>query len=96
MCRYWEYQLKPWDMAAGALILTEAGGKVTKGDGAPFNVFAKSIIASNTHLHEQARAPDSTAARPAGRQHLLPRPHYRSYLFIDRIRLQKARASLPL
>lgn len=42
-------------MAAGALVLTEAGGKVTKGDGSPFNVFAKSIIASNTHLHEQAR-----------------------------------------
>jgi myo-inositol-1(or 4)-monophosphatase len=48
---YWEYQLKPWDMAAGALILTEAGGEVTKGDGRPFSVFAKSIVATNGALH---------------------------------------------
>ena len=48
---YWEFQLKPWDMAAGALILTEAGGCVTKGDGAPFSIFAKSIVASNGPIH---------------------------------------------
>ena len=44
---YWEYQLKPWDMAAGALVLSEAGGCVTKGDGSPFSVFARSVIACN-------------------------------------------------
>lgn len=49
---YWEYQLKPWDMAAGALILTEAGGKVTCGDGRPFSVFSRSVVASNGPLHE--------------------------------------------
>ena len=48
---YWEFQLKPWDMAAGALVLTEAGGAVTKGDGSPFSVFAKSIVATNGPLH---------------------------------------------
>jgi len=48
---YWEFQLKPWDMAAGALILQEAGGRVTKGDGAPFSIFAKSILASNGAIH---------------------------------------------
>ena len=48
---YWEFQLKPWDMAAGALVLSEAGGTVTKGDGSPFTIFAKSIIASNGPLH---------------------------------------------
>lgn len=53
---YWEYQLKPWDMAAGALILKEAGGRVTKGDGSPFTIFSKSVIASNSALHEQILA----------------------------------------
>jgi myo-inositol-1(or 4)-monophosphatase len=49
---YWEYQLKPWDMAAGALVLTEAGGVVTKGDGSPFSVFSRSVIAcNNATLH---------------------------------------------
>ena len=49
---YWEFQLKPWDMAAGVIVLQEAGGTVTKGDGRPFNVFTKSMIASNTALHQ--------------------------------------------
>ncbi|CAG9466087.1 unnamed protein product [Pedinophyceae sp. YPF-701] len=50
---YWEFDLKPWDMAAGALMIEEAGGKVTTMDGKDFTAFDKTILASNsTKLHE--------------------------------------------
>ena len=35
---FWESDLKPWDIAGGALIVAEAGGRVTKMDGAPFTL----------------------------------------------------------
>ncbi|KAM4088204.1 hypothetical protein ACB094_07G053000 [Castanea mollissima] len=50
---YWEYRLKPWDMAAGALIVEEAGGTVTRMDGGKFCVFDRSILVSNGALHEK-------------------------------------------
>lgn len=50
---YWEYRLKPWDMAAGALIVEEAGGMVTCMDGSDFCVFDRSILVSNGTLHEK-------------------------------------------
>lgn len=49
---YWEYGLKPWDVAAGSLIVEEAGGTVTNIDGAPFDADAGQIVASNGRLHE--------------------------------------------
>jgi myo-inositol-1(or 4)-monophosphatase len=48
---YWELDLEPWDMAAGALIIQEAGGLVTCVDGKPFSHLQRSIIASNGLLH---------------------------------------------
>ncbi len=46
--------LKPWDMAAGALLVTEAGGSVTKLDGSSFAVDTPDLLASNgTHVHAQ-------------------------------------------
>jgi myo-inositol-1(or 4)-monophosphatase len=48
---YWEERIHPWDVAAGALIVQEAGGTVTGLDGGPFDVFAGHIIASNGPLH---------------------------------------------
>ncbi|XP_078437120.1 myo-inositol monophosphatase like 1 [Wolffia australiana] len=48
---YWEYRLKPWDMAAGALIVEEAGGTVTRMDGGEFTVFDRSVLVSNGHIH---------------------------------------------
>jgi len=48
---YWEYRLKPWDMAAGVLIFTEAGGHVTTMDGGPFSVFDRSILAVGPKLY---------------------------------------------
>ena len=58
---------KPWDMAAGSLILTEAGGIITKGDGAPFSIFARSHIAAcNQALHDQMLQKIGPATRALG------------------------------
>ncbi|GMN60242.1 hypothetical protein TIFTF001_029335 [Ficus carica] len=48
---YWEYRLKPWDMAAGVLIVEEAGGSVSRMDGGKFCVFDRSVLVSNGALH---------------------------------------------
>ncbi|KAF9624728.1 hypothetical protein IFM89_013266 [Coptis chinensis] len=48
---YWEYRLKPWDMAAGVLIVEEAGGAVSCMDGEKFSVFDRSVLVSNGVLH---------------------------------------------
>jgi myo-inositol-1(or 4)-monophosphatase len=50
---FWEEGLKPWDVAAGALIIEEAGGRVSKYDGAPLNIYTPPALASNGLLHEQ-------------------------------------------
>lgn len=50
---FWSTSLSPWDQAAGALIVTEAGGRVSAADGTPFDVNAPSLLATNgTALHE--------------------------------------------
>jgi myo-inositol-1(or 4)-monophosphatase len=48
---FWEMELKPWDMAAGGLILEEAGGIVTSMDGTGFNLNKGNIAASNKIIH---------------------------------------------
>ncbi len=49
---FWELELKPWDLAAGALIAKEAGAMVTNVDGEPdFLAPPQSILAANSHLH---------------------------------------------
>lgn len=48
---FWEQHLKPWDVAAGALMLTEAGGSITALDGSPFDVRQGQLLASNGPLH---------------------------------------------
>jgi myo-inositol-1(or 4)-monophosphatase len=48
---FWEQHLKPWDVAAGALIVEEAGGTVSGMDGARFDPAAAHLIASNGHVH---------------------------------------------
>ncbi|KAI3428298.1 hypothetical protein D9Q98_006677 [Chlorella vulgaris] len=61
---YWEYRLKPWDMAAGVLMVEEAGGSVTTMDGRAFSVFDRSVVVSNGYLHEkllQKMEPTTTA-----------------------------------
>jgi myo-inositol-1(or 4)-monophosphatase len=48
---FWEQHLKPWDTAAGALIVAEAGGKVTTFANQPYNIDDLEILASNGHIH---------------------------------------------
>jgi myo-inositol-1(or 4)-monophosphatase len=48
---YWEHHVEAWDMAAGALMVVEAGGGVTATDGSPFSVEGGQVLASNGHLH---------------------------------------------
>jgi myo-inositol-1(or 4)-monophosphatase len=49
---FYEYGLKPWDVAAGALIVQEAGGKLSDFTGGNDYLFGKSIVATNGHLHK--------------------------------------------
>ncbi|HEY9465723.1 MAG TPA: inositol monophosphatase family protein [Vicinamibacterales bacterium] len=48
---YWEQHLWPWDVAAGALIVAEAGGTVTGMDGSDFDPAAAHLVASNGRVH---------------------------------------------
>jgi len=50
---YWEFNLNPWDTAAGVLLVQEAGGRVTNFSGGPFNIDSREVLASNTVLHEE-------------------------------------------
>ena len=49
---FWEFNLNPWDTAAGVLIVEEAGGRVTRFDGSPFELNSRETLASNGLLHE--------------------------------------------
>jgi myo-inositol-1(or 4)-monophosphatase len=49
---FWEFNLNPWDVAAGVLLVREAGGTVTDMHGGPFAVRGKHILADNSTLHE--------------------------------------------
>jgi myo-inositol-1(or 4)-monophosphatase len=49
---FWEFNLNPWDTAAGVLIVEEAGGKVTDFRGGPFELSSRETLASNTLIHE--------------------------------------------
>lgn len=49
---YWERGLSPWDLAAGVVILSEAGGKITAYDGSPWKIESGRILATNGKLHE--------------------------------------------
>ncbi len=50
---FWEEGLKPWDVAAGSLLVEEAGGRVSKYDGSPLSIYTPPILASNGLLHEE-------------------------------------------
>jgi myo-inositol-1(or 4)-monophosphatase len=50
---FWEGVIRPWDMAAGVLIVTEAGGRWTDFHGSPSNVYREEMLATNGLIHEQ-------------------------------------------
>jgi myo-inositol-1(or 4)-monophosphatase len=50
---YWELRLKPWDSAAGALLVGEAGGRLSDWRGDPWTPWADRLLASNGHIHDE-------------------------------------------
>ena len=50
---YWESKLAPWDMAAGVILVAEAGGVVTDFLGKPFSLSGGQIVASNSKIHSK-------------------------------------------
>lgn len=50
---FWELKLNPWDVAAGTLLVLEAGGCVTDFAGNPINIYKDEIVASNGLIHEE-------------------------------------------
>jgi len=50
---YWELKLHPWDMAAGVLIVKQAGGKITDFEGQPFSIYRDRLLGSNGRIHKE-------------------------------------------
>lgn len=50
---FFEYGLNPWDVAAGIVIIQQAGGKITDFSGGDNYLFGKEIIATNNHIHDE-------------------------------------------
>ena len=52
---FWELHLHPWDTAAAALIVAQAGGRVTRINGETYSIFDNNILASNGKIHRQMK-----------------------------------------
>jgi myo-inositol-1(or 4)-monophosphatase len=67
---FWEQDLKPWDVAAGSLIVQEAGGRVTDFSGRAFSSHRPQVLATNGHIHDEMMAVAGTfvAGRAEGRE----------------------------
>ena len=52
---FWEFGLQPWDVCAGALILEEAGGKVSDWDNSPMPFSGDRVLATNGFIHEEMK-----------------------------------------
>ncbi len=60
----WEMKLKPWDVAAGKILVEEAGGRITDFDGNPFDIYNKECLASNGFIHDEMIALLRQGLRP--------------------------------
>ncbi len=67
---FWEFGLKPWDVAAGALLVTEAGGTVTNMDGTPLDIAGAQILATNNRIHREMAQVLREIRPEAERRHL--------------------------
>jgi len=67
---FWEFGLKPWDVAAGALLVTEAGGTVTNMDGTPLDIAGAQILATNKLIHREMAKVLRDVRPEAERRHL--------------------------
>ncbi len=61
---FWEVKLNPWDMAAGVLLVQEAGGKFTDIDGHPSTIYKKDMLATNGIIHDEMLRVLSAANAP--------------------------------
>jgi myo-inositol-1(or 4)-monophosphatase len=52
---FWEIGLNAWDIAAGALLIQESGGKVTDTQGRPYNLAVRNILATNGEIHDELK-----------------------------------------
>ena len=50
---FWEEGLKPWDVAAGKIIVEEAGGRITRYDDTPFRIYTPPVVATNGLIHAE-------------------------------------------
>lgn len=63
---FWELHLAPWDLAAGALLVTEAGGRVSGADGEPFRLEGGTVLAATPEIHRRlARLFAEAGLRPS-------------------------------
>jgi myo-inositol-1(or 4)-monophosphatase len=66
---FWEFGLKAWDVAAGSLIVEEAGGRVTNMNGSPLDLDGAQILASNGRIHDEMLRVIAAALPEAKRRH---------------------------
>jgi myo-inositol-1(or 4)-monophosphatase len=52
---FWEIGLNSWDIAAGALLIQESGGKVTDTEGRPYTLAVRNIMATNSKIHDELK-----------------------------------------
>jgi len=64
---FWELRLKPWDTAAGILMVTEAGGQVTDFGSGAYSIYQDQILASNGLLHDQMQTVVASSAKTSNR-----------------------------
>lgn len=50
---FWELNLNAWDVAAGALLVAESGGRVTDTEGKPYHLGVRHFVATNGHIHDE-------------------------------------------
>ena len=66
---FWEFGLKAWDVAAGALLIEEAGGRVSNMDGTALDIHGGNIVATNRRIHAQMVTTIEEARPEAERRH---------------------------
>ena len=74
---FWEFNLNPWDTAAGVLLVEEAGGKVTDLRGGPFKIASRETLATNGLIHAAMMAEIQAVFEGKG---LEPLPNPREYV----------------
>ena len=73
---FWEFNLNPWDTAAGVLLVQEADGKVTRFDGTPFRLDSREVLASTGVIHQELIAQFEEIFAGRGLEELPSVPEY--------------------